>query len=93
MPTDDNEKKQEVKQSWLWLKDSSGYPSVTVTLIAVSFWVTTFAYVASIFHKIGPVEIREFDVGACAAYFSPILALYFGRKFTDTKFQPNKDNQ
>lgn len=75
----------EVKDSWLWIKDTRGYGSVTVTFLTIAFFVTTVAYVFSIVEKIGPVAIRPFDVAACSAYFIPILTLYFGRKWTDAK--------
>lgn len=74
------------KASWIWLKDSSGFPSVTVTMLTVSFWVTTVLYIISQFQSIGPVQFRAFDVGACGAYFGSILGLYFGRRFTDAKY-------
>ena len=76
-----------VKDSWLWIKDSKGFGSVTVTFTTIAFWVTTLAYVMSIVEKIGPVAIRPFDVAACSAYFIPVLTLYFGRKFTEAKFK------
>ena len=75
-----------VKPAWYWVKDARGYGSVTVTMVFVSFWVTTMAYSLSIVDHIGKVAVRPFDVGACSAYFIPILTLYFGRKFTDAKF-------
>lgn len=82
-PTDDPTK---VKDNWFWIRDSKGYGSVTVTFTTIAFVVTTLAYVLSIFEKIGPLAIRQFDVAACSAYFIPILTLYFGRKFTEAKF-------
>ena len=81
----------EVKPAWYWIKDTKGYGSVTVTMVFVAFWVTTIAYVASIVEKVGGISIRSFDVAACSAYFIPILTLYFGRKFTDAKFD-SKNN-
>lgn len=75
-----------VKPAWYWIKDSAGYGSVTVTLVFVAFWVTTAAYILSLFEKIGNVQLRHFDVAACSAYLGPILAVYFGRKWTDAKF-------
>lgn len=78
------------KSSWFWLKDSSGYPSVSITMLAISFWVTTVVYILSIVHKIGPVELREFNVGASGAYFGLILTTYVARRFTDAKYgNPN----
>lgn len=73
------------KASWIWLKDSAGYPSITVTFVTVGFWVTTLWYMASIVSKIGHFEIRPFDPSAATAYLSPLLALYFGRKWTDSR--------
>lgn len=76
----------EVPDSWLWIKDTSGYGSVTVTFVTIAFFVTTLAYVLSIVEKIGSFTIRPFDVGACSVYMVPLLTLYFGRKYTDAKF-------
>ncbi len=85
-PTPQNDPAPDVpKASWIWLKDSAGFPSVTVTFATVSFWVTTFLYVMSAVGSIGPVTFRPFDVAAASAYFVPILTLYFGRKWTDAK--------
>jgi hypothetical protein len=76
----------EPKASFIWLKDASGHASVSVTLVAVSFYVTTLAYIVSWFHKIGPLEIKPFDVAACGGYFIPILTMYVTRRFTDAKY-------
>lgn len=81
----------EVKPAWYWVKDAKGYGSITATMVFIAFWVTTFAYIASIVDHIGSVTIRQFDVAACSAYFIPILTLYFGRKFTDAKFNTRGD--
>ena len=78
-----------VKDSWLWIKDAKGFGSVTVTFTTIAFFVTTLAYLASIFLKVGKVEFRQFDVAACSAYFIPILTLYFSRKYTEAKFNTN----
>lgn len=78
------------KASWIWLKDSSGYPSVSITMLAISFWVTTVVYILSVVQKIGPIELRAFDVGASGAYFGLILTTYVARRFTDAKYgNPN----
>lgn len=82
-PSDDP---TEVQPSKLWLRDSRGYGSVTLTILMVSFFVTTMAYILSIVEHIGSVSIRPFDVSACAGYFIPILTLYATRKFTEAKF-------
>ena len=82
VPQDPNE----VTAKWYWVKDARGHGSVTVTLVFVSFWVTTILYILSHIEKIGPLAIRQFNVAACASYFTPILSLYFGRKLTDAKY-------
>ena len=74
------------KNSWLWIKDSKGNGSVSLTFATVSFVVTTVAYVLSMFESIGRVTFRSFDVGACGAYFGTIMALYWGRRWTEAKY-------
>lgn len=76
---------QENKAPWYWLRNEKGQKSITVTMLFVAFWATTLWYVASIFETIHGIKIRTFDAGSCAAYFVPLLTLYFGRKWTDIK--------
>ncbi len=73
------------KPAWFWIKDTKGFGSVSLTFATVAFWVTTVAYVASIFEAVGPIAFRAFDAGACAAFLIPVLSLYFGRKWTEQK--------
>jgi hypothetical protein len=80
-----SEERKKHQVPWYILKDSRGQGSITVTLMLVSFWVTTIAYLLSLVGKIGDVEFREFDPAAASAYLIPILTLYFGRKWTDSK--------
>jgi len=87
MSEDVNEEKEQIKDSWLWIKNDKGKASVTVTFATVSFWLTSIIYVLSAFESIGPVSMRAFDSVACASYFVPVMTLYFGRKFTDAKFK------
>jgi hypothetical protein len=70
------------KSSWLWIKDSTGTPSVSATFATVAFWVTTLAYVLSIIETYGQITFRQFDVAACSAYLIPILTLYFSRRWS-----------
>jgi len=74
------------KSSWLWLKDSKGVPSVTLTFATVAFAVTTTAYILSMFESIGRFNVRTFDVGACGSYFGTVMALYWGRRWTEAKY-------
>lgn len=78
-------KVESARVPFFWMRDAAGHRSVSVTLLIVSFFVTTMAFVLSIFQKIGPLEIRPFDVAACSTYMVPILTLYFSRRWTDAK--------
>lgn len=69
----------------IWIKNTNGSPSASLTFALIAFFVTTINYILSMFVKIGPLEIRAFDPGACASYLTPILALYFSRRYTDAK--------
>jgi len=81
----------EIKPSWYWVKDAKGRASVSTTLVLIAFIATTVAYILSIVSKIGPVEIRAFDVGAAGVYLSPLLLLYFGRRATEAKTESSKN--
>jgi hypothetical protein len=69
----------------MWIKNTSGQKSASLTFAAVGFSVVTLWLLASIISKIGHVEIREFEAGAAMGYLAPLLALYFGRRWTDGK--------
>ena len=73
------------KSSRIWIRNTNGEPSMSATFAVIAFFTTTAMYVASFFEKIGPVTIRPFDPGICAAYLVPTLTLYFGRRTVDTK--------
>lgn len=74
------------KSKSYWLKSTFGEPSISTTFAVVAFVVTTAAFVGSLFEKIGNVTFRPFDAAACGAYLTPILTLYFSRRYTDKKF-------
>ena len=81
---------EKVKPSWFWIKNSKGEASATITFVTIAFCVTTIAYIAAMFEKIGSVTIRPFDAGACSAYLIPLLTTYMGRRWTDAKFPGSK---
>lgn len=68
-----------------WLKNTSGQQSASLTFATIGFLVVTLWLTVSIVSKVGRVEIREFDGGQAMAYLTPLLALYFGRRWTDGK--------
>lgn len=69
----------------MWIKSTEGKPSASLTFATVGFIVVTLWLVASIVAKVGKVEIREFDGNSAMAFLAPLLALYFGRRWTDGK--------
>lgn len=77
---------EQIPDSWLWIKNSKGEASVSVTFLTIAFFVTTVLYILSAFVKIGPIELRAFDSAACSVYFIPLASLYFGRRYTESKF-------
>lgn len=72
-----------------WLKNTNGEESASLTFAIIAFLITSLSYLLSIFPKIGNFETRPFDPGACAAYLTPILTLYFSRRFTEVKYSNN----
>lgn len=78
-------KKEKPKPSRLWIVGTDGKPTISGTFATIAFITTTLVYVASVFEKIGPVTVRHFDPAVCAAYLTPVLALYFGRRRDDAK--------
>lgn len=69
----------------MWLKNTSGQKSASLTFASVGFTVVTLWLLVSIVSKIGHIEIRQFDAGTAMGYLTPLLALYFGRRWTDDK--------
>lgn len=69
----------------IWLKNTSGQPSASLTMATVGFAVVTLWLLVSIFAKVGHIEIRPFDGASAMGYLAPLLMLYFGRRHTDGK--------
>lgn len=63
----------------LLLKDSDGKPSVSFTMVFTTFCVCLLWLTVSI---INIQHIRAFDVTTATGFLSPLLALYFGRRWT-----------
>lgn len=69
----------------LWVKNTLGQQSASLTFVTVGFVVVTLWLLVSILSKIGHIEIRSFDSAQAMGYLVPLLALYFGRRWTDGK--------
>lgn len=66
----------------LLLKNSDGKPSLSYTMVYMVFAVSLLWYLVSI---ISVPHIRAFDVTTASGFLSPLLALYFGRRWSDSK--------
>lgn len=75
----------------IWIKNTTGQASASLTMTVVAFLVVTIWLLVSIVAKIGHVEIREFDAGQAMGYLTPLLALYFGRRWSDGTRTLEKD--
>jgi hypothetical protein len=75
----------------LWIKDTSGKPSSSLTFATSGFIIVAVWLVLSIFAKIGKIDIRPFSGSDAMLFLTPILALYFSRRYTDTKLNNAKD--
>jgi len=78
--------KEDIKHSKIWMRDSSGLRSASVTLLWISFLVTTVGYLLALVENIGTIKIRPFIVAGSGSYCLPILTMYTGRKWTKAKY-------
>jgi len=74
------------------LRQSDGKPSASFTMVFLGFNVVLLWLFLSIIEGIGPVKVRAFDAGQAMTFFTPLLGLYFGRRFSDSKNQPSQDS-
>jgi hypothetical protein len=66
----------------LLLKNSEGKPSLSFTMVYTSFLACLLWFILSIF-KIQ--HIKDFDVTTASGFLSPMMALYFSRRWTDSR--------
>ena len=79
-----------LKPMWYLLRDSGGKPSVSYTMMLVTFLVCTIWLTLSIFESVAGLHVREFSAETATFWFSPTAALYFGRKrWPSTKDKKN----
>lgn len=63
-------------------KQSDGTPSASFTMVAVAFGLISLWLLVSIVESIAGLDIREFNGAEAMSYFTPLAALYFGRRWT-----------
>lgn len=64
------------------LNNSDNKPSISFTMVYSVFAVSLLWYFVSI---VNIPHIRAFDVTVASGFLSPLLALYFGRRWSDAK--------
>lgn len=70
----------------LYIKDTNGKPSASLTLSVIAFILTSVWFLISFLHiKVGSWEPRQFNETAAIAFLIPCLSLYWGRRFSDNK--------
>jgi hypothetical protein len=67
------------------LKQSDGKESVSFTMMLVAFGIISVWLTVSIVETAFGIPIRPFDSSQAMAYFTPLCALYFGRRWTDMR--------
>lgn len=66
----------------LLLKNSDGKPSLSFTMVYSGFFVSLIWFGLSIF-KIP--HVKDFDVTVVTGFLTPLMALYFGRRWSDSR--------
>ena len=68
-----------------WIKNTNNQRSASLTLIMIAFTVIMFWMVLSIFINPFGIHVTPFNASDAMIVLSPLLALYFGRRHTDSK--------
>lgn len=72
------------------LTNSAGTKSASYTMMIIAFTVVTLWLLVSIVAKVGNIEIRPFSASEAMSYLTPILALYWGRRWSEDKTNSEK---
>lgn len=65
-----------------WIKNSQGEPSASLTMALIAFIMVTLWLLVWLIATPFGVPVPVFEAATAMAYLSPILALYFGRRWT-----------
>ncbi len=69
----------------LWLKNDQGKRSSSLTFTTVAFIAVTAWLFLYLTLKPFGINVPAFDAGVAMTYLTPIMALYFGRRWTESK--------
>lgn len=67
----------------LWIKNTRGEPSASLTFVSVAFLVIVAHMILSIFVNPFGLAIVPFNASEAMMVLSPLLATYWGRRKTD----------
>lgn len=68
-----------------WIKNSKNEPSASLTFAVIAFTITMIHMTLSIIVNPFGLAITPFNASEAMVVLTPIMALYFGRRFTDAK--------
>lgn len=74
----------------IFLKNDAGKPSVSLTMTVISFTAVTMWLVGWVVGSALGFAIPPFDAMSAMGYLTPLLTLYFGRRFTATMDYKNQ---
>lgn len=74
----------------IFIKNNEGKPSVSLTMVVVSFNVVTLWLLAWVIGVAVGFPIPPFDAMAAMGYLTPILSLYFGRRWSSKSDHKNQ---
>jgi len=66
----------------MWLKNTNGQESASLTLVIIAFTIVMFWMTLSIFVNPFGIEVVPFNAADAMLVLSPLLATYFGRRYT-----------
>jgi hypothetical protein len=66
----------------LLLKNSDGKPSLSFTMVYMVFFVSLLWFTLSMFEI---PHVKGFDVTTASGFLTPLIALYFGRRWSDSR--------
>jgi len=71
--------------SKLYMKNSNGVPSASLTMAFVSFFLISSWLAFWVIGTTFGLHIPEFDATVAMGYMTPLLGLYFGRRWNDNQ--------
>ena len=74
----------------IFLKNTAGKPSASLTMMIITFSIVISWLVFWIIGRSFGLPVPEFDATSASALLAPIMTLYFGRRYTSQSDTQNK---